>query len=180
VVIEHVFVTTLEAPDALRLASEFLTAGGFLVQQQPGFQLGGWTTLEVARGRSNAARAKSIDDLPQRVRVEWDRGRVTVAAYIQAFGRGSFSVGSGVELPAHSPKVRLHAQLMTAIAHGLELLLAYQRPFPEAQQAWASVAVLVREDARRRRRNSVITITVLVAIFAALIGLAIFAATSGH
>jgi hypothetical protein len=40
--------------------------------------------------------------------------------------------------------------------------------------------VLLRDDARRRRRNSVITVTVLIAIFALLIGLAILAAVSGH
>jgi hypothetical protein len=176
VVIEHVFVTTLEAPDALRLASEFLTSGGFLVQGQPGFQLGGWTSLEVARGKSNAARARSIEDLPQRVKVEWDRGRVTVAAYIQAYQRAFLSVGSGVELPAHSPKVRLHAQLMTAIAQGLELLLAYQRPPYEARQPWAGVSMLIAADTRRRRRNTLITVVVLIAIFALLIGLAVFAA----
>src|SRR3712207_6576985 len=97
-VVEHVFVTTLEAPDALTRASEFLAAGGFVVQEQKAFPLGGWNAVEVTRGKSNAARAKSVEELPQRVRVEWDRGRVTVAAYIQAFGRASFNIGSGVEL----------------------------------------------------------------------------------
>ncbi len=176
-VVEHVFVTTLEAPDALRRASEFLTGGGFAVQGQNAFQLGGWNTLELTRGKVNAARAKSIQDLPQRVRIEWDRGRVTVAAYIQAYGRGTFNIGSGVELPAQSPKVRLHAQLLTAIAHGLELLLAYGRPPQEAYVAWQQVAALIDEDARRRRRNGWIVAAVLVLLFAGLIGLAIFANT---
>ena len=176
-VVEHVFVTTLEAPDALRMASEFLTGGGFAVQGQNAFQLGGWNNVELTRGKVNAARAKTIQDLPQRVRIEWDRGRVTVAAYIQAFGHGTWSVGSGVELPANSPKVRLHAQLLTAIAHGLELLLAYHRPPEEAYRAWQQVAALIDEDARRRKRNSRLLIIVLVLLFAGLIGLAIVANT---
>ena len=175
-VIEHVFITTKDAPEALRLASEFLTAQGFAVQGQDGFQLGGWTALEVTRGKANAGRAKSVEELPQRVKVEWDRGRVTVAAYIQAFaGRQSFSIGSGTELPPNSPKVRLHAQLMGAIAQGLELLLAYHRPPEEARGPWAAVSAAIAADARRRRRNSRNLVIGVVLVFALLIGMAIYA-----
>ena len=176
-VIEHVFVTTLEAPDALRLASEFLTAGGFAVQGQGAFQLGGWNSIELARGRANAARAKSVEELPQRIKIEWDRGRVTVAAYIQGFARASFNIGSGLELPANSKKVRLHAQLMTAIAQGLELLLAHRRPPDEAYGPWQRASYSIAEDARVRRRNNWIKVTVVVGIIALLIGLAIWANT---
>ena len=176
-VIEHVFVTTLEAPDALRRSSEFLASGGFVVQGQNAFQLGSWNGVELVRGKQNAARAKSIEELPQRVKIEWDRGRVTVAAYIQAFAPHTFTIGSGVELPANSPKVRLHAQLMTAIVQGLELLLAYHQPPEEAGRAWQMVRVQVEEDARRRRRNRWITVAVVVVIFALLIALAIYANT---
>jgi hypothetical protein len=176
-VIEHVFVTTLEAPDALRLASEFLTARGFVVQGQTAFQMGGWKTLEVARGRKNAARARSIEELPQRIKIEWDRGRVTVAAYIQAYHRASFNIGSGVELPANSPKVRMHAHLMTSIVQGLELLLAHRQPMDEAARGWDSAAAVAAEDARRRRRRSWIKWGVVLAFIAFLIGLAIWANT---
>ena len=176
-VVEHVFVTTFEAPDALRMASEFLTGGGFAVQGQNAFQIGGWNNVELTRGKVNAARAKTIEDLPQRVRIEWDRGRVTVAAYIQAFGQATWSFGSGVELPATSPKVRLHAQLLTAMAQGLELLLAHRRPAEEAYRPWNEVAALINEDARRRKRRGWIVLIVLVLLIAGLIGLAIFANT---
>jgi hypothetical protein len=178
-VIEHVFVTTLEGADTLRLAVEFLTAGGFMVQpgQGPPPIGGGRAFVELARGRTNAAKAKSVEELPQRVCVEWDRGRVTVAAYIQAYTRTAFSVGSGDELPAHSPKVRLHAQLMSAISQGLEILLAHRRPFEEALQPWQAVASAVAHDAAQRRRKSTIKAAVIIGIFALLIGLAIFAAT---
>jgi hypothetical protein len=129
----------------------------------------------VTRGRDNAARARSVEELPQRVRVEWDRGRVTVAAYIQAFGRSAFSVGSGVELPAHSPKVRLHAQLMTAVAQGLELLLAHHQPPDEARRPWDAAAAMIAADARDRRRKRNVALTVLALLFAGLIGLAVWA-----
>ena len=174
-VIEHVFVTTLEAPDALRLASEFLTAGGFAVQGQGAFQLGGWNSIELTRGRANAGRAKSVEELPQRIKIEWDRGRVTVAAYIQGFVRASFNFGSGVELPSTSPKVRLHAQLMTAIAQGLEILLAHRRPVEEAYVPWQYASASIAEEARVRRRNNWIKIAVVLGIFALLIGFAIWA-----
>ena len=174
-VIEHVFVTTLDAPDALRLASEFLTANGFVVQGQGAFQLGGWTSIEVTRGRANAARAKSIEELPQRVKVEWDRGRVTVAAYIQAFGgRQSFTIGAETELPPHSPKARLHAQLMGAIAQGLEMLLAHRRTPDEAMGPWRAVAAEIAADAARRRRSTRIGLTILVVFLALLVALAIY------
>src|SRR3954452_20642571 len=90
-VIEHQFVTTMEGSDAMRAASEFLTARGFAVKGQNDFAVGGgWTTLEVIRGKSNAARAKSIAELPQRLRLDYDRGRVTVAATLEYYQRGSF------------------------------------------------------------------------------------------
>lgn len=177
-VIEHVFVTTLDAPDALRLASEFLTANGFAVQGQGGFQLGGWTSLEVARGKANAGRARNIEELPQRVKVEWDRGRVTVAAYIQAFaGRQSFQIGTGSELPPDSPKARLHAHLMMAIAQGLEILLAHRRPAEEAIGPWQAVAAEIQADAAARKRKGRLGLIVLFVVIGLLVLLAIYANT---
>src|SRR6266550_777518 len=80
--VEHAFITTLEASDALQLASRFLNARGFEAVAQNAFALGpgGWNVLEMTRGKRKAQRAKSVVDLPQQVRLEWDRGRVTVAA----------------------------------------------------------------------------------------------------
>ncbi len=160
----------------MRLASEFLTANGFAVQGQGGFQLGEWTSLEVARGKANAARAKSIEELPQRVKVEWDRGRVTVAAYIQAFaGRQSFQIGSGTELPPNSPKARLHAHLMMAIAQGLESLLAFHRPAEEAIGPWQAVSAEIAGDASRRKGRRRTGLAILVIALVLLVGLAIYA-----
>src|SRR5689334_21573109 len=82
-VVEHTFITTLSAPDALRLASQFLSQRGFVATAQEAFAIGAgdaWNVLEMTRGQKKARRAKSIVVYPQTLRLEWDRGRVSVAA----------------------------------------------------------------------------------------------------
>ena len=176
-IVEHVFITTLEAPDALRLASEFLMAGGFIVQRDTAFSVDApWTKLDVVRGVANAARAKSIDQLPQRLVLEWDRGRVTVAASIEWVPPGAFRWGTNREPPAHSPKVRTHVELMHALVGGLEALLGRRVPPEEARRAWAEVETRLREESRRQgRRRNVILWSVLGGILL-LLALVIVAA----
>ena len=91
-VVEHTFITTIEGHDALRMAWELLVSRGFAplppleAAQLPHSP----NAVELRRGRENPDRAKSVVELPQFVRVEWDRGRVTVAAAITprtAWGR---------------------------------------------------------------------------------------------
>src|SRR4051794_16092301 len=98
-VVEHIFITTLEAPDALRLASQFLNARGYIASAQSAFAIGGgggWNVLEMTRGKKSAAKAKSVIEFPQTIRIEWDRGRVTVAASsTSAHEQQSTRVGGG-------------------------------------------------------------------------------------
>lgn len=176
-VIEHVFITTLDAPQTLKLASDFLTARGFTAANQGAFQIGEWTTLEMTRGRNKPQQAKSVEELPQRLRLQWDRGRVTVAASISPFHRTSFSFSSGEDLPANSPKMRLHLELLMAIAEGLEQLLAQRRPPDEAQARWNNVAAAIADDARRRKRRGRMTLTIFLVFIGLLVALAILANT---
>src|SRR6188474_2921057 len=86
-IVEHVFITTMEAPDALRLASQFLSSRGFEAVHQEAFQLGApdtWNVLEMRRGKKTPAKAKSHLELPQQVRLEYDRGRIALAASAQS------------------------------------------------------------------------------------------------
>jgi hypothetical protein len=164
----------------LRLASEFLTAGGFVVQRDPAFSVGTPSTkLEVTRGVANAAKAKTIDQLPQRLALEWDRGRVTVAASIEWFAPGAFRSGSRREPPPHSPKVRPHIELMNGLMVALEALLARRVPFEEARGQWAAIEARVREESRRlaRRRNLTTGLVVggIVLLFVLIIVIAIAA-----
>src|SRR3954453_1751804 len=89
-VVEHTFVTTMLAPEALTAASGLLASRGFVAIGDRAFALdGGWNCLEMTRGKKNAARSKTILDLPQQVRIEFDRGRISMAASLTAWNRGT-------------------------------------------------------------------------------------------
>jgi hypothetical protein len=179
-VIEHTFITTMEAPEALSAASNFLQSGGFQVMNNSAFQMGGWTDLEVARGRASPARAKDVTQYPQQVRIEWDRGRVNVAASVTQrprkekrfmwSGRASYQAGP---LSGAPPKDRAYADLMLVITRGLEILLAQRLSPQEAAREWFAVETQMRDEARRARNRS---IAIGVAILVLFIGLIIFAA----
>ena len=171
-IVEHVFITTLEAPEAIRLASQVLSSRGFVARAvaaievaAPGAVAGTpprSAGLEMARGKASAARARSIDELPQRLRLDWDRGRVTVAACIEYFQHGSFNVGTQRDPAPDSPKVRSHVELMTAVVGALEMSLAHRVPVEEATRRWAEVENRLREESRRKRhRRNVILWSVL-------------------
>ena len=166
-IIEHAFITTLEAQDALGLAHEYLAGGGFAATNGAAPPSApGPSRLDVTRGRANAARAKSIDELPQRMTLEWDRGRVTVAVLIEYFQAGSFTAGSRREPPAHSPKLKNHVELMYAVIGGLEAVLARRLPVDEARRPWAELEARLRDESLRKRRRHYI---ILWSIFAALV-----------
>jgi hypothetical protein len=160
-IIEHVFITTLEGAEAMRLAAELLGRGGFAALPAAGFapvsapgspgSVGSADrSIDMSRGRP-AGKAKSVGELPQRVRVDFDRGRVTVAASIEYYEPGSFTIGSRREPPPHSPKVRPHIELMHAIIGGLEAALSRGMTIDDAVRPWAELEARLREDGRRRR-----------------------------
>ena len=75
--VEHTFVTTMDGPEALALARDFLLMGGFCVTSQVD------NILEARRGREKSRQAVGMLQLPQQVRMEFDRGRVNVAVQLQ-------------------------------------------------------------------------------------------------
>src|SRR5262249_14921959 len=83
-IVEHTFVTTLDAPDALRRASRLLEDHGFKAEEPSAFEpsSSGPRDLKLQRGQRKPARARSIVQLPQEIRLQWDRGRITVAMSI--------------------------------------------------------------------------------------------------
>jgi hypothetical protein len=163
----------MDAAEAMTAASNFLTSRGFAAEQSA-FTMGGqWDTLQLRRGRTKAARAKSVADLPQVVHVHWDRGRVTVALSIEAsnvWGGGSFVMGTATENPK---RMRLHQSLLNAIAIGLEMLLAQRVPREMAMAEWEKVEADIARAASRRRIRIAIVIGIVVLIFAGLIVLAV-------
>jgi hypothetical protein len=135
--VEHTFVTTSTAPAALSAASELLAALRF----EPTGPLGE-TSREWRRGRPTAARARGLSDLPQRIRIDFDRGRVSVA--------GSLEVRHQRQLRAGEPLV--------AITVALENLLARGQPF---QTSVADAAAKQAKIARIDRRHQIILWTCL-------------------
>ncbi|MHC4983493.1 MAG: hypothetical protein ACYTF6_10075 [Planctomycetota bacterium] len=98
-------------------------AGGFLMQL--GFRLGPGSpsSLEAARGKKNP-NTRKVNRLPQAVKLQYDRGRVTIAASI---------------MPYRNKDMPVYADLMTALARGLEQLLANGVPPAQAAAEWTRV-----------------------------------------
>lgn len=191
-VIEHSFVTTLEAPQALALAAEFLAGRGFVnaegsafavqpvavapgqpmpvvpLSSGPATPAGGWNSLEMKRGVKNPARAKSVAELPQVIRLEFDRGRINVAASIPAWARSFWTAGSR-ELKATHPKVKGNVDLMMAIIWGLEQVVVHQHPPHVAASNWLQVeSHLIAEGQKKRRRSTVWLVLAIIFVVVAV------------
>lgn len=150
-VIEHTFITTMDAPEAMRAATEMLRSRGFESAAGAAFPVGSveWDSLEMRRGKSNPARAKNVAELPQGVRLHWDRGRVSVAISITA--SAEWGLGGHATVASERPaKMRLHQELLTAIAVSLEQRLAQRQEPATAMAEWERVEAMIRDAARRR------------------------------
>lgn len=173
-VVEHSFVTTLEAEPALATAAELLQLRGFtraaLVQGAPGS-----APFEMRRGKKAASSARSVSQLPQTVRLYWDRGRVTIALSIEANSvwGGQSSWGATVEKPE---KMQMHADLLSGIAVALEQVLAHAQPHQVATAQWDRAETEIAAAAKRRNRNVFIMVGVFLVIVTALATLAVMKA----
>lgn len=154
-VVEHSFVTVLDRERALERAAVFLDAIGFQPQQREQ----AW--LSMRRGK-RSPHPRDLATLPQSVRLEFDRGRVTVAAGIMEFRKVN----------------QHHRDLMLSIVGGLEMLLAVDRSPAEARVSFDEASERITVDDRRRRRNRRITMAGLLALIAAIVGLSIWALSS--
>jgi hypothetical protein len=169
--VEYSFITTLEANDALRAASDFLTGRGFIVETTNAFALdgGSWNALEVRRDKKGRARTGTAVDLPQVVRLEWDRGRVTLAAlslHAPTFNkRLSREPGGGrIEIEQR--------RLLWSIARSMELVVGTQQPNQGADE-WdrAEQEVINKTAAKRKGNRTLIIIVAIVAVIAIIIAI---------
>jgi hypothetical protein len=171
-VVEHQFITTLEAADALRLASQFLAERGFEARAQGAFALGGgdaWNVLEMARGKKNPRRAKSVVEYPQMLRMEWDRGRVTVAVSSTSY-QESRSDYFGRRTTGKA--AQWQQQALLAVATHLQQLLEARADSAAVVASLAAQENELHELHRRRQRRSMwTTVIVLVVIFGGVIAL---------
>lgn len=157
--VEHVFITTLDAEPALEAARLFLGQLGFREER-----CDDTAAIRFLRGHLDPRAVRTISEQPQCVLLDFDRGRVTVAASIRE----------------HRKAGQLHTDLLLALTRGLELLLAQGQPAAEARDEWDRVEERIASDVAarwRRNRNAllgclgilalVITILVLVTTWSA-------------
>jgi hypothetical protein len=125
-IVEHTFITTRPAQDALNAAETLLASLHFAPSGDQSALAREWR-----RGGTTARRARGLSDLPQRIRLEFDRGRVSVAGSVELRRKQQ-----------RSPR-----DAMVAITVALERLLAdNQPPDTAAADARASQARLERID----------------------------------
>ncbi|HYE20888.1 MAG TPA: hypothetical protein VEA69_20750 [Tepidisphaeraceae bacterium] len=172
-VVEHIFVTTMEPVDAMSVTSQFLAQRGFVAGVQTSFQLGapGWNVVEMARGRKTAARAKSTLELPQQIRVEYDRGRVTVAA--SALTAKEAQNGRP---PKGKPAAEAQAMLL-ALVQNVEYLLVHRADPATLMGQWSQHEDGIHREGLRRRARRLTILWSIVGVLVLLIALAIIAAT---
>jgi len=180
-VVEHVFVTTLPADVAMKRSREFLVGRGFS-EGAKGFevisdQASLSNSLDMKRGKKSIRKVKQIIELPQQLLMQWDRGRVTVAASISNYTSDrSYALGGNLGRNYSSKRsLKVQADLLVTIASALELLLVNQQTPAEAGVEWGAVEQKILD----RHRQATIFKWVAVGIFLALIvGVIILAATS--
>jgi hypothetical protein len=171
-VIEHSFVTTLEGPEVLQAAAAFLQDRGFLSAKASAAPAS--TSLQMRRGQTNPARARTVADLPQFIRLDFDRGRVALAASItpSAVWGGRSLTNTELQDTSQSKRMILHTDLLMAILSGLERLLVQRTPSEVAAQDWLKAEERIASAARRHKRNTRIGLVVLILFVAAVLILA--------
>jgi hypothetical protein len=187
--VEHSFITTREENDALMAADRFLLGVGFtrvgvfdpltdsrlcrkcgyelkgLPMNQPCPECGVQTVfarrVEYRRGRKSASKAVyRLDQQPQRVFVEFDRGKLGVAASIEPHGKPD----------------ALHTDFLLALASLVEISVADPPGSNTVAEVWAGLEDRIKRYNRRKRLPVRIVLWVLGLFLGSLIVVAIIAA----
>jgi hypothetical protein len=149
--------------ELMKSARDFLRGRGFEPEPQQKDQA---NRLQLRRVKLKVGRTQSILDLPQRIRLDWDRGRVNVALSItpNVKSSGSFVLSGMSTVSSNSKKLRAHGELMTAIANSLELLLSQQLPPAKASVDWLKVETEIDHKAVRYKKMRAWKILLAVAL----------------
>ena len=177
--VEHTFVTTMEAAEAMQAASAFLQEFGFVAEAERAFQVDAvWNAIEMKRGSSKPRRNLPIRDWPQQVRLEWDRGRVEIAASMAPPTRRGLDTGSGDIGRRDTATVQ---EVLLAFAQCLEVLLTDRDPQHARQILGRAEQQMTEKAARDRRRRRLVTL-IAVAFFVLLISVLVvlIVRTSSH
>jgi hypothetical protein len=208
--VEHVFVTTWPAEEALGAAARFLAERGFAAVESGGFAVGTiappapapatavmpapsiagastppplpsatpsvaqpmWNSLHLRRPAGKFGRAMTMVTLPQTLRLDFDRHRLTLAITgaeeANVARRGLFGSGGLTEAERQS-----QINLLFVMARALESLLADKAPPEHAAASWkqteSQMIGAAAATARRGTRNFTIMMAALVVIFAGAI-----------
>jgi hypothetical protein len=171
VLIEHTFVTTLEPQSALAAASQLLAQGGFAAERNDATP-SNEKTLQMHRGRAGA---RDATELPQRIHLQWDRGRINLAAFIDSLPQHrsfSRSIGSTVliETRAVKQKKKLNSDLMIAISRAVELLLAGELSPEDAGRDWLASESKIKAASRQVRLRNRLCWSCLVLFIITMVG----------
>jgi hypothetical protein len=178
-VVEHSFITTLEAADALRTAAQFLNARGFEAVSEGAFTMGpsAWNALEMTRGTKKVRKAKSVIELQQQVRIEWDRGRVSVAASALSPQEAQ---ATGWNVKPTGKAAKLQEEMLVGLASHLQQLLEGRADAGQLSAMWGNFETRLHEQDRSRRRRRGWIVLIIVGFFLAFVVTMIVIAANSH
>lgn len=146
-IVEHTFVTTLEEDDALLLADALFTH--IALERVPG-TMNQWT--------AGKDRPRKIAEVRRVVRVEFDRGRVSLAA-------SALTIAKAQE--------KLYQPYLLALASAAEAHISAGLP---VDQAAAPVLAVGAEIDRKDRKSRITVYIILGVVLACIAGIVILAA----
>lgn len=145
-ILEHDFITTRSEPDAMAMVQRLLTELGFRARVNEDDQ-----AFEYVRGLKKAHAAKRPTDLPQFVRIHYDRGRVTL----------------GIGLETHRTPQPRHRELLLILAAVIENVVGRDIPIKVARQP------LDAFEAANPKRRGCLEIGLIVVLVVILVALAL-------
>ncbi len=152
--VEHSFITTIDQADALNKASMMLVELGFTPEMQSDARI-----VSFRRGALNARQTKKMHQSPQRVMVEFDRGRISFAATME-------------EVPQFRKHRRVLESCLVALATLLEKCLA-GCVLGEVRGEWDAIHVEMARQDKSRRRLIIVVWSIIAVILIGVITLAV-------